>query len=169
MKLKISLLICLLTAVVNSSCVAAPTPEKAQNFSLKDLSGKMVRLSDQKNKVVIVNFWATWCPPCRDEMPSIQSFYNLFKNQKLVLLAVNLDGKSASFIRSFMKQNMYSFPVLLDDNGKTANAYGVRGIPATFVIDRTGRIVDRHIGSFNWMEDAFTKKIKALCNPYQPI
>lgn len=169
MKIKLFLFICLLTALSNSSCIAATTPEKAYDFRLKDLSGKMVRLSDHKNKVVVVNFWATWCPPCRSEMPSIQAFYNKFKNQGVALLAINLDGKNAGFVKSFMDKNKYSFPVLLDDNGKTANSYGVRGIPATFVIDRTGRIVDRHIGSFNWMENAFTKKIKALCNPYQPI
>ena len=119
------------------------------NFTLPLLSGENATLSSFRGKVVILNFWATWCPPCRAEMPSMEILYKRYKDQGLEILAVDI-GENANTVRQFIQKNNYSFPVLLDTTKQTSAIYGVEAIPTTYIIDRNGKIIGRIIGSINW-------------------
>ena len=133
---------------------------KAIDFKLKDLNGKEVSLSDFKGKRVFLNFWASWCPPCKAEMPEMEDLYKETKDSDLVILAVNL-GENKSTVEKFIKDNNYTFPVLLDNNNEAAVNYRVVSIPTSFFIDKDGTIVDKHIGSITIADmKAYIKKIK---------
>jgi len=122
----------------------------ASEVILKDLKGKIVKLSDYKGKVVILNFWASWCPPCKGEMPDLDSVSKEFeKGNDAVLLAVDLtDGvrETVEKAKKYISDNKFSIKVLLDTEGKTANAYGIQNIPTTFIIDKQGKVYDQIIG-----------------------
>ena len=124
-------------------------PAKPFDFTLPLLSGGNASLSAEKGKVVILNFWATWCPPCRAEMPSMETLYKKFKNDGLEILAVDL-GEDKSTVQKFIQNNGYTFPVLLDTNGKAGDDYGISAIPTTFILDRSGMIIARVTGSIHW-------------------
>ena len=126
----------------------APDPS-ATDFTLLDLEGNKHTLSDYKGKVVFLNFWATWCPPCRAEMPSMQKLYETWDKDKFVMLAVNI-GESREKVRSFAESNGYTFPILLDEDQKVARKYGIRGIPATYLIDEQGNMVNKVVGAREW-------------------
>ncbi|MBM7869138.1 thiol-disulfide isomerase/thioredoxin [Clostridium pascui] len=119
---------------------------KAMDFKLKDLTGKEVSLSDYKGKKVFLNFWATWCSPCKAEMPEMEKLYQETKNSDLVILAVNLDEEKDT-VQKFINSNKYNFPVLLDTGNIVAGKYEVVSIPTSFFIDEEGNIVDKHIGA----------------------
>ncbi|MBE6068024.1 MAG: redoxin domain-containing protein [Clostridium lundense] len=119
---------------------------KAIDFKLKDLTGKEVSLSDYKGKKVFLNFWATWCPPCKAEMPEMEMLYQETKNSDLVILAVNLDEEKDT-VQKFISSSKYNFPVLLDTGNIAASQYEVVSIPTSFFIDKEGNIVDKHIGA----------------------
>lgn len=119
---------------------------KAMDFKLKDLNGKEVSLSDYKGKKVFLNFWATWCPPCKAEMPEMETLYQETKDSDLVILAVNLD-EDKDTVQKFISSNKYNFPVLLDTDNIVASKYGVVSIPTSFFIDKEGNIADKHIGA----------------------
>jgi cytochrome c biogenesis protein CcmG, thiol:disulfide interchange protein DsbE len=114
----------------------------APSFTSPALSGGEVTLADHVGEVVIVNFWATWCPPCKAEMPGINAFYERHQDEGLVVLAVNAK-ESESLVRPFIEASGFSFPVLLDPAGSVVNQYQIRSFPTTIVIDRDG--VVRHI------------------------
>lgn len=125
---------------------------KAPDFTLKDMNGKIVHLHDFRGKVVLVNFWATWCPPCRYELPTLSRVYDGLKKKGFVILGVSLDEDPASavppFLKSFRKEHhvKMDYPMLVGDE-KVADAYGgIRGIPTTFIVDRKGIIRDKFIG-----------------------
>lgn len=109
------------------------------DFTLKDLSGKEWTLSELKGKVVLVNFWATWCPPCRKEMPDLQALYNEFKDDGLVVLA--LSDETLDKAQPFITEHKYTYPVLLDPERKVAEKFFVDGIPKNFIFDREGKLV----------------------------
>lgn len=117
----------------------------APDFKLNTLDGTEVTLANYKGEVVVVNFWATWCPPCRAEMPGIQAVYDAYKNEGLVVLAVNAQEDQAT-IQAFVMETGFTFPILPDPYGQAIREYGVRSFPATFVIDREGRIDTIHQG-----------------------
>lgn len=128
----------------------------AAGFTLRDLKGDTVSLKSLRGKVVFLNVWATWCPPCREEMPSIEKLYEEFKgNKNLVILAVSQDTDGRKAVAPFVEQNGYHFPVLLDPKNKVGDEYDVSGIPETFIIDREGRIVAHHVGPFDWASADF--------------
>ena len=118
-------------------------------FSLPMLTGGIAALSDFKGRIVILNFWATWCPPCRAEMPSMEKLYNRFKDQGLEILAVDI-GEDESTVRRFINSSKYTFPVLLDTNNRISNAYGIEAIPTSYILDREGKIIARVVGSISW-------------------
>jgi thiol-disulfide isomerase/thioredoxin len=120
-----------------------------RDFSLSLLEGETKSLGSYKGKVVFLNFWATWCGPCRVEMPSIESLYNKYSDKGLEILAVNCSEDQAT-VRSFMKNEGFTFPALLDLDGRVSLNYGVQSIPTTFLIDRDGMIVLRLVGSIDW-------------------
>ena len=119
------------------------------DFSLTVLSGGSARLSDYKGKVVILNFWATWCPPCVSEMPSMENLYKQYKDKGVEILAVDL-RENVNTVRQFINNNGYTFPVLLDRDGRVGGLYGVEAIPTTYIIDREGKIAGRIVGSIYW-------------------
>jgi len=119
------------------------------DFTLQFLSGGSAALSSYKGKVVILNFWATWCPPCREEMPSMETLYQRYKNNGFEMLAVNI-RENTDTVRQFIQRNNYNFPIMLDLDGRVNANYGVISIPTTFIINKEGRMVGRVIGSIYW-------------------
>jgi peroxiredoxin len=113
------------------------------DFTLKDLHGKKYTLSELRGKIVLVNFWATWCPPCRAEMPDLDAIYTHFQSQGLVILS--LSDEDPFKVSSFISPTNYHPPVLLDTGGKIAKQLHVDGIPKTFVFDREGKLVAQSI------------------------
>ncbi|GMQ89146.1 MAG: hypothetical protein BMS9Abin09_0604 [Gammaproteobacteria bacterium] len=138
-------------------------PERpvAPDFSLKDMDGSVHTLSAYRGKVVILNFWATWCPPCREEMPSMERAWEKLKHEDIVMLAVNV-GEDEDSIFEFTASYPVEFPLLLDQESVVTGNWPVRGLPTTFVIDPQGRIVYRAIGGRDWNAPGILKKIRAL-------
>lgn len=121
--------------------VGAPAPD----FTLTDVSGASVALSDYKGQVVLLNFWATWCPPCKLEMPTLQQHYTDYQAQGLVVVAVEA-GEPPAEVQAFAVEQGLSFPVLIDEKTVVTDQYRVVALPTTFVIDRQGVIVRLHKG-----------------------
>jgi peroxiredoxin len=121
----------------------------APDFSLPDVTGKMVRLKDFRGKVVFMNFFATWCVPCREEMPAMERLYRTYKDRGLVVLAVDI-REGAKTVQAFTQELKLSFPALLDKDGSVAYTYSVRPVPATYLIGRDGKILWRAFGSREW-------------------
>jgi peroxiredoxin len=126
---------------------------KAQNFILKDLSGNEVSLADYHGKVILINFWATWCLPCRIEMPSMEKLYAKFKNDGFTILAIDMQ-EDADSVRAFKEQYQLNFPILLDSDGSVGQFYGVISIPTTYLVDREGYIIGGAIGARDWADES---------------
>lgn len=131
-----------------SRAVAFPAPD----FALTTLSGASFRLSEVRGKVVLLNFWATWCVPCRTEMPTLEELYQLYKHRGLEVVAVNLDALSTAGVEAYVKEVKVTFPIVLDPSWSTARAYRVVGLPTTYLIGRTGNVVVREVGERNWSD-----------------
>ncbi len=156
--MKYALLPLLLVALL--AMPASAQKQDAPNFSLKDGSGKTVELTKLRGKAVVVNFWATWCPPCKAEIPGFVSVYKKFKDKGLEIVGVSLDEKGWGVINPFLKKHEIPYPVVLGDMD-IAKAYGgIRSIPTTFFVDRKGKIADQHVGYMS--QDDFEKKVKAI-------
>ncbi|HVB81298.1 MAG TPA: TlpA disulfide reductase family protein [Candidatus Binataceae bacterium] len=137
--------------------------EKAKPFQLTDLSGDSVSMAGLRGKVVFLNIWATWCAPCREEMPSMEKLYEGMRGDKdFVMLAVSQDTGSRAEVMAYVKKHGYHFDVLLDPKNAVAEAYQVSGVPETFIIDRAGRIVAHHSGAFDWSQPAIRDALEEL-------
>ncbi|MBU0928103.1 MAG: TlpA family protein disulfide reductase [Spirochaetes bacterium] len=123
-----------------------PTPEPLPPFSVPDLSGKAKGLADLSGKVVLLNFWATWCPPCRQEMPSIQILHDTLEGAAFEVMAISV-SEAPSVVANFVKANPYTFPLYLDESGSVSAPFVGRGIPTTFVLDKQGRAIAGVIGA----------------------
>ena len=123
---------------------------KVPNFTFPNINGKEVSLADQRGKVVLVNVWATWCPPCRREMPSMQRLYEKFKGKNFDILAVSIDSESREAVEPFMRKMNLTFPALLDPGETIRSLYGITGVPESFIIDQQGILVEKIIGPINW-------------------
>ena len=124
----------------------APAPA----FVFPGLDGRMVDLKAYRGKVVFLNIWATWCPPCRDEMPSMERLYRELKGEDFEILAVSVDTAGAAAVAPFVKKYRLSFPALLDPRGTTQDLYGTTGVPESFIINREGVIEKIVIGPMDW-------------------
>lgn len=132
----------------------------APAWELKDLDGKAVKLSDFKGKVVLLNFWATWCPPCRKEIPALIALQNQYKEQGLVVIGVSLDQGGASTVKPFSTRMKINYPLVIGDE-KTGAVYGgIQAIPTTFYIDRDGNVAGRQQGDSD--QAGFEAAIKPL-------
>jgi peroxiredoxin len=137
--------------------------DKAAPFTLKDLNGKTVSLASLRGKVVFLNIWATWCEPCREEMPSMETLYNEFHKRKdFVILAVSQDSRGKAAVEPYVEKNGYHFEVLLDPDNKISELYNISGVPETFIIDRKGRIVAHHMGAFDWSRSDVREALEQL-------
>ena len=130
-------------------------------FVLRDVDGRSHELSAYRGNVVLVNFWATWCEPCRQEMPSIQRLRDKLAGKPFAAFAVNVDEPEAR-VRTFIKQTGFDLPVLLDPNKTLTRSWGVRVLPVTFLIDRDGRVRYRAIGDFDWADEKIVGIISQL-------
>ncbi|MCD6186731.1 MAG: TlpA family protein disulfide reductase [Desulfuromusa sp.] len=136
----------------------------AADFTLTNMQGEQISLSQYRGKVVILNFWATWCPPCREEMPSMERLYRNHKDQGLVMLAINVDENGKKAVSQFLRRTPYSFQILLDSDNVAQNAYGVFRFPESFIIDRNGMMVKKIIGGRDWLSGSTFELIKFLLN-----
>jgi peroxiredoxin len=122
---------------------------RIRDFTLQTADGRSITLSQLKGKVVFLNFWATWCPPCRSEMPSMEMLYQRYKQNGLELIALDIMEKPSQ-VQAFMQEYAYTFPVVLDTRGEVSNQYGIQAVPATFIIDRDNTIIFSAVGTRNW-------------------
>lgn len=122
----------------------------APDFSLPDLDGRIISLSAFKGKVVIVNIWATWCPPCVSETPSLDKLYKMFKDEGLELLAVSVDENGKKAVEPFLKKKNLSFPVLLDPDSRVAALYRTTGVPESFIVKKDGTLDNKIQGAIDW-------------------
>jgi peroxiredoxin len=135
----------------------------APDFALKALDGRTVRLSQLRGKkVVLLNFWATWCPPCRLEMPTMQKIYADYKDKGLEILAINIESDATEEIREFMRELRLTFPLLLDPDMKVTRKYRLIGLPVSILIDRRGVIQWKTLGYHDWTDKESRSRIEAL-------
>jgi thiol-disulfide isomerase/thioredoxin len=126
--------------------------QPAPDFTLSDLDGRSYTLSQLRGKVVIVNFWASWCPPCRAEMPSMEQLHRELSGKGLVMLAINIEKEGRSTVPKFLAATPHSFPVLLDDREVVQRRYGVNKFPESFIVRKDGVIDDKIIGAIDWAD-----------------
>ena len=132
------------------------------NFNVKDLEGRSLAFKEYKDKVVFLNLWATWCGPCRYEMPGIQKLFNSVDSNKIVFVMLSLDREGDLVkVASYAKNNAFTFPVFMS-SGNLTSQLNVPSIPTTFIIDRKGKIVLQHIGSTNYDTDKYRKLLTDL-------
>jgi cytochrome c biogenesis protein CcmG/thiol:disulfide interchange protein DsbE len=149
-----------LTLLFAAATIQAQVGEQAPAFSLKDKDGKVFSAESMKGKIIVLNFWATWCPPCRAEIPAFKSVYEKYKGKGVEIVGVSLDHKGWDVIRPFLDQHKINYPVVLG-GADIAKAYGnVRSIPTTFIIDRKGKVIDSHVGAMS--EDQLVKSFEKL-------
>jgi peroxiredoxin len=130
--------------------VPPKTSQPAPDFVVKNLKGQDVMLSDFNGKVILLNFWATWCAACREEMASMQNLYSSLRKDGVEVLAVSIDRWNEDRIQKYVKKNNLTFPVLLDQNQKVRKQYHVRGVPTSYLIDGKGKIRGYASGARSW-------------------
>ncbi len=141
-------------------------PLFAPSLVLPDLDGKSVKLDDLRGKVVVLNLWATWCPPCVEEMPTLDGLAKKMAGRDLVVLAVAEDDDS-SRVGPWIRERGFTLPVLLDGRGVVGSYFGITGYPETFIIDRQGKIVHRHVGFRDWIEPGIVSALETLMSSGQ--
>ena len=140
-----------------------PKPLNAPSFSLQDTDGNTYTLKSLRGRVILLNFWATWCPPCRREMPSMERLYQRFREEDFLVLAVN-QWEDPDQVFAFMGQldTHPSFPILFDPQSTVSAAYGVKGLPTTFLVNKQGQLTHRAVGGREFDHPAVEKIIREL-------
>lgn len=135
---------------------------QAADFSLHGVDGKSYQLSDYRGKWVVVNYWATWCPPCLEEIPELIGFHDKHKDKDAVVLGVNYEDKSPVALKAFVDDHLISYPVLLGEVGSGKNVGPIPGLPTTYVISPTGEVVARQVGPLTaeMLDDFLSKQAK---------
>jgi peroxiredoxin len=155
--LAIAALLFSLTTTIHASQVEGPAPD----FTLKSITGENLKLSEYRGEVVMINFWASWCAPCRQEMPLLDSLYQKYKDLGFTLLGINLDEKSAQ-AEKLLKEIPVNFPILLDPKSEISRLYKVSAMPTTILVDRDGNMRFLHKGYMPGYEEDYEKQIKTL-------
>ncbi len=137
-------------------------PQAAKEFSIPTIERTTFRLADYRGKVVFLNFWATWCPPCKEEMPAMERLYQRYKDKGLVVLAVSVDTEGVPLVTPFVKEYKLTFPIGLDRKMAVAEEYGVRGLPTSFLVDKRGTLVGLALGPREWNGKASRALIESL-------
>lgn len=150
------------TPLSDLSVVPEVARQSAPDFNLENLRGGDTGLVDYKGKVVLLNFWATWCMPCREEMPSMEALWQKYKEQDFVIVAISIDEGSKKRVETFIEIFDLSFPVLLDPESKVNDLYKVSNMPTSFLIDRNGKIISRIVGSDDWASEEAIQLMEKL-------
>ena len=163
---KIPLLIILISfawVVTNTlpAKVCADEKKQAPDFSLKDINGKDLSLSALRGKVVILSFWATWCPSCKEEMPQFNKLYHEMKSRGLEIVAVSSDY-SAGYLHDYLSDKNFNFTILFDEKREVTKQYRIPYLPVTYLIDKKGLIVEKIAGEFEWPSDEMREKLEKL-------
>lgn len=156
-----SLISNLATAAIPPWEIDALVQKDTPAFQIVDLTGNNISNKDLRDKVVLLNFWATWCAPCREEMPALSKLYSRFKDKGLIIVGVSIDS-SEKLVKSFLETNPVSFPIATDIDSKIADLYKVYTYPTTFLIDKHGVVQEYFLGGQEWNDPSFVAKIKAL-------
>jgi len=147
------------TAVAATAVVAG---DVAPDFQLEDTKGNRVSLSALRGKVVMVNFWATWCPPCKEELPSMEKLNKIMAGEDFVMLAINIEEDGRSVVPTFLKNYPHDFTVLYDDKGTVRQQYGVYRVPESFIIRKDGTVDKKVIGAIDWASQKTIAYFKEL-------
>jgi peroxiredoxin len=163
MKACLRILATAVLAIASTGAVAAlpPVGKPAPDFAAKSDSGRNVRLSELRGQVVLINFWASWCSPCRQELPLLSKIYSQYRGAGFALLAVNVDDNRKD-AEGMLKRLDLKFPTLFDGNKRVAKLYGVDTMPATLVIDRDGRVRYVHRGYYDGYERKYEQQVREL-------
>jgi peroxiredoxin len=148
---------------LNHQLTQLATPVAAPDFTLDDMDGESHSLGDYRGKVVMVNFWATWCPPCRRELPSMEALYRAFRDDAFTVLAIN-QWESPDHVFAYMGQLEVfpAFPILFDRDSAVSQTFGVKGLPTTVLIDKRGRVVYRAVGGRDFNHPEVQEIIRTL-------
>ena len=144
--------------------MAKVPPKAAPDFTLPNTDGQQVSLQQYRGKVVFLNFWATWCIPCREEMPALERLHQTYQSQDLAIISIDLK-ESAEQVKTFFQKHELSFPALLDQNGSVFRDYLVAGMPTTYLIDRDGTLLARGVGGRDWTRAEALQLIQQLIKP----
>ena len=142
--------------------------QQAKDFNVAALEGGQLRLADLRGKVVFLNLWATWCPPCKEEMPAMERLWQRYKGQGLVVIALSMDSAGVTVVKPFIEQAKYTYRVGLDPKMEIAQLYGARSVPSTFIIDRKGALRAIALGSREWDGQASFAYFDALLKDGKP-
>ena len=151
----------LLACAVGGASAAVQPSSSAPDFTLKSAAGANLRLQEQRGQVVLVNFWATWCGPCRQELPHLNSLYDKYRSSGFVLLGVNIDDDPRLATALAAKLGL-RFPVLLDNDKRVSRVYDMSAMPATLLIDRDGRVRYIHRGYRDGVEKTYEEQVRSL-------
>ena len=159
----VAVIVLVVTGVVHADQTLTPVPGNipAPDFSLQDIDGNLHRLSEYRGRPVIINFWATWCPPCREEIPSMNRAWQVLREEGIAMLAINV-GEDEDTIFVFTADYPADFPLLLDQSGDIIGQWPVKGLPTTYVIAPDGSIAYRAIGGREWDDDELLDVIRKL-------
>ncbi len=162
----LSILLLLPMMALAGRTAITPIDEKppAPDFKLKDMDGNEVSLQSLRGKPVIVNFWATWCPPCREEIPAMNRAWQKIKDKGVAMIAIDV-GEDEDTVFEFQANYTMDFTILLDESGQEIKKWPVRGVPTTFILDPQGRMVYRAAGAREWDNDELLQKILDLRAP----
>lgn len=160
------LTLCFSLALMLASGAASATNSPLYGLSFPNVDQQEINLSQYKGKVVLLNFWATWCPPCIKEMPSMQRLQEKFEGQDFEIIAISA-GETQTAVESFLMEldTELTFSILLDEKGRTFNEFGVRGLPTSFLFDRKGKLIKVISGSREWDEAREVNMIEAALKP----
>jgi len=154
-------IIILASLAISNVSLAAAIGGSASDFTLKSRAGKNVKLSEYRGDVVMINFWASWCGPCRQEMPALEQLYKKYQDLGFVILGVNLDEDSSK-AANLLQKIPVSFPILYDNTKKVSTQYDVKAMPTTFLVDRDGKLRYVHKAYKPGYELKYAKEIKTL-------